>query len=134
MAQSLKNGEKRMPRGSNLEGRPGPGRPKGCPNKATLELKEMIEKALQRAGGIGYLEQQAKANPSAFLALLAKLLPRDLNISGNVGVDLMVTALEAGRARLLAARAQTLPEIEPELSLPAAPTALPDVGETLNQD
>ena len=33
-----------MPRGSNLEGKPGPGRPKGCPNKVTFELKEMIEK------------------------------------------------------------------------------------------
>ena len=35
---------------------------------------------------------------------MAKLLPRDLHISGNVGVDLLVASLEAGRARLLAAR------------------------------
>ena len=73
-----------MARVSNLKGA-GPGRPKGCPNRVTLELKEMIEKALMKAGGIRYLEEQAKANPGAFLTLVAKLLPRDLHVSGSVG-------------------------------------------------
>ena len=102
-----------MARVSNLKGA-GPGRPRGARNKATLELKEMIERALVKADGVRYLEEQAKANPGAFLALVSKLLPRDLNISGNVGVDLLVASLEAGRSRLLAAR---------ETPLEAAPVA-----------
>jgi hypothetical protein len=77
-----------------------------------LELKEMIEKALMKVGGVRYLEEQAKANPSAFLTLVSKLLPKDVNISGNVGVEL-VAHLEAGRARLLAARATTALEAAP---------------------
>ena len=102
-----------MPRGSNLEGKPGPGRPKGCPNKVTFELQEMIQRALLKAGGVKYLEEQARENPGAFLTLVAKLLPRDLHISGNVGVDLLVASLEAGRARLLAVR-----ETQPLAKLP----------------
>ena len=65
-----------MARVSNLKGT-GPVRPKGCRNKATLELQEMIQRALLKAGGVKYLETQARENPGAFLTLVAKLLPRD---------------------------------------------------------
>ena len=66
--------------------------------------KNMIERALVKAGGVRYLEEQARENPGAFLTLVVELSPRDLHISGDVGVDLMVTALEAGRTRLFAVR------------------------------
>jgi hypothetical protein len=52
------------------------GRRKGTPNKFTRDLREMILGALADAGGRAYLVAQAKKNPSAFLTLLGKLLPR----------------------------------------------------------
>jgi hypothetical protein len=61
------------------KGKPGPGRPKGVPNKSNAMLKDAILQAAQNAGGaegiVGYLEAQATANPGPFMALLGKVLP-----------------------------------------------------------
>lgn len=51
------------------------GRPKGSRNKTTIQLKEAILEALEGVGGTAYLEQIAKDNPSAFIQLVAKVLP-----------------------------------------------------------
>lgn len=56
----------------------GPGRPKGCKNKTTLQLKDMILGALSAAGGLDYLQRQADENPGAFLTLIGKVLPTTL--------------------------------------------------------
>lgn len=63
----------------------GKGRGKGAQNKITKELKEMILGALDDAGGQAYLKQQATENPSAFLSLVGKIVPKDVNnnISGD---------------------------------------------------
>lgn len=61
------------------KGKPGPGRPKGVPNKQTTALKEMILTALGDAGGIDYLVTQARDNPNAFMTLVGKVLPLDVN-------------------------------------------------------
>lgn len=59
----------------------GPGRPKGSVNKTTALLKDAILKAAEAAGGGGdegltsYLTTQAKETPTAFMALLGKVLP-----------------------------------------------------------
>jgi hypothetical protein len=64
------------------EGKPGPGRPKGLPNRTTALLKDAILKAGEKAGGkdglVGYLETQAKENPGPFMALLGKVLPMQM--------------------------------------------------------
>jgi hypothetical protein len=60
------------------QGKPGPGRPKGLPNKTTALLKDAILRAAAAAGDgdmVEYLTQQAKANPGPFLSLLGKVLP-----------------------------------------------------------
>lgn len=63
---------------NGCRGIPGPGRPKGVPNKVTQALKDMIRGALEDAGGREYLAKQAKANPTAFMTLLGRLVPQEL--------------------------------------------------------
>ena len=77
----IEKGEVRNPRG----------RPKGSANKATAELKDMILGALADAGGQGYLTEQAVSNPNAFLSLVGKVLPKDVNASvqGSVTINLI---------------------------------------------
>lgn len=67
--------------------KPGPGRPKGMPNKATKELKEMILSALDGAGGVEYLVERANdpRTASAFIALVGKVLPMTIAGTGDNG-------------------------------------------------
>ena len=89
------------------EGKPGPGRPKGVPNRTTALLKDAILQAAQRAGGddqdglVNYLTIQAKENPGPFLSLLGKVLP--LTLQGDKDAPILagfkVTIVDpAGRA------------------------------------
>lgn len=67
-------------------GNRGRGRPKGSVNKVTGDLRAMISAALTEAGGVEYLTAQAKANPSAFLTLVGKTLPKE--VTGPNGAPL----------------------------------------------
>jgi hypothetical protein len=69
-------------------GNAGKGRPKGAPNKVTKALKEMILGALDDAGGQAYLVKQAEHNPAAFLTLIGKVLP--MQVEGKVDGTLIV--------------------------------------------
>jgi hypothetical protein len=72
-------------------GNPGPGRPKGAPNKTTALLKEAIIRAAEAAGEdgrgkgklTGYCTFLAKSEPKAFAQLLGKVLP--MQIAGDDG-------------------------------------------------
>ena len=68
--------------------RAGMGRPKGATNKATKELKDMILQALDEAGGVTYLVEQAKINGGAFMGLIGKILPKDINANLNGKITL----------------------------------------------
>ena len=89
MNDGLKNGAKPVVG----DGTPGPGRPKGMPNKTTALLKDAILQAATQAGGdagmVGYLAEQAKRNPGAFMALLGKVLP--MQVTGADGAPLITT-------------------------------------------
>lgn len=65
----------------------GGGSRKGIPNKVSGELRGMILAALDKAGGVRYLTDQAQANPSAFLSLVGKVLPKE--VTGAGGKDLV---------------------------------------------
>ena len=55
------------------------GRPRGARNKIPTEVRTMLLRALEHAGGEDYLRQQAEVNPTAFLTLVGKLLPARLD-------------------------------------------------------
>lgn len=66
-------------------GKGNPGKPKGAKTKVTAELKDMILKALDGAGGVDYLQARAEdpKTASAFLTLIGKVLP--MQVSGIDG-------------------------------------------------
>ena len=65
-----------------------PGRPKGQPktggrkkgslNKTTVEIKQAILNAFEKVGGDEYLAKVAKDEPRAFLQLLSKVMPMQI--------------------------------------------------------
>jgi hypothetical protein len=74
------------------KGAPGPGRKKGIPNKLTSDVKAMILEALDRAGGTKYLLSQAHENPKAFLSLLGRVIP--LQVQGDPENPLYIAKIE----------------------------------------
>ena len=75
-------------------GRKTGGRKKGTPNKTTAFLKDAILEAAEQAGDkkglVGYLKAQADKNPGPFMALLGKVLPKQLDVDGNVDSTITV--------------------------------------------
>lgn len=77
--------------------RPGSGRPKGSLDKGNAALREMILLALDRAGGVEYLQRQAEQSPNAFLSLIGKVLPTTLagDPVNPVGISLNIIGRSA---------------------------------------
>lgn len=84
-----------MAKGRKTGGGPRTGRP----NKLTASLKEMIETALSDAGGSAYLVARAQDTPGPFLALVGKLLPRDVHLAGSVSVSVVQALEELDRSK-----------------------------------
>ena len=77
-------------------GKPGPGRKPGIPNRANGLLKDAIIQAAEAAGGEGgmvaYLTKQANKHPAAFLALIGRVLPlqmQDREAGGTIIVEIV---------------------------------------------
>lgn len=77
------------------DGTPGPGRPKGVPNKTTTAVKEAVLAALDRVGGVDYLARQAEENPTAFMTLVGKVLP--LDVKAEATGEFVITWLTSER-------------------------------------
>jgi hypothetical protein len=82
----------KVAKNSNLVGRR-QGRPKGAPNKATAELKDMILGALHASGGQDYLKDRANdpRTQAAFLALIGKVLPMQITGKDGQPVQTVIT-------------------------------------------
>jgi hypothetical protein len=63
---------------------PSPVSRKGVPNKINKELKDMILGALNDAGGQRYLAERAIDTPGPFLALVGKILPKEIKADMDV--------------------------------------------------
>lgn len=63
----------------------GKGRPKGATNKMTRTIKAAIEQAFEKAGGAEYLARMANEQPVAFMTLLGKVLPTQMEHSNPDG-------------------------------------------------
>lgn len=68
------------------------GRKKGTPNKLSGDVRAMVLAALDEAGGTKYLLEQAASNPSAFMTLVGKVLPKE--VTGANGKDLFPTSIQ----------------------------------------
>ena len=80
---------------------------KGIPNRTTQNIKEAIEGAFDRLGGVDYLVKVGQSDPRTFCALLSRLLPTKLtNADGSpllaALTELTDAQLEARTARALA--------------------------------
>ena len=68
---------------------PNAGRKKGTPNRVTGLLRDQILQALDKEGGVAYLRDLARKEPSSFATLLGRVLP--LQVTGSDGGPLAVT-------------------------------------------
>jgi hypothetical protein len=57
----------------------GSGRKSGQCNGDISKIRQLVVMALDEAGGVKYLTAQAKENPAAFLALLGKVIPKEID-------------------------------------------------------
>jgi hypothetical protein len=83
------------------------GRKASVPNRVTRLLKDAILMAGENAGGkeglTGYLGEQAKKNPAAYLTLLGRVLPMQTQITGDPAnlppcrVEVIFVAAENGQ-------------------------------------
>lgn len=66
----------------------GAGRKKGVTNGDTAKLRLLILGALDQVGGQDYLARQAEENPGPFMALIGKVLPKEVaaEISGSLEI------------------------------------------------
>ena len=63
------------------KGTPGPGRPKGTPNRTTIAAKEAFALAFDELGGYAGMVAWAKRDPDnlkVFYTLYARLIPTDI--------------------------------------------------------
>ena len=96
VAQEKVSEEKRpRSRRDNLPPGPGPGRPKGVPNKIRADVAELVRDALELLGDARYLVVRGKRNPNAFLGLVQKLMPTNIKAEVNVNSDLAARLSEA---------------------------------------
>ena len=116
---------------------------KGIPNRTTQNIKEAIEKAFNKLGGVDYLVKVGQKDPRTFCALLSRLLPTKLaNADGSpllaALTELTDAQLEARTQRALAdaqrmGLATPLPAIEVQAEVVASPTEETDCAITTDK-
>tara|TARA_B100000686_G_scaffold259583_1_gene272087 strand:- start:28 stop:375 length:348 start_codon:yes stop_codon:yes gene_type:complete len=75
--------ERNKQRVKNLRKGPGPGRPKGMQNKFSGFRQDLYE-AYQKNGGVEWLARWAKKQPTQFMQIMSKLLPKVVESSVEI--------------------------------------------------
>lgn len=70
------------------------GRQKGTPNKLTRTVKQAVELAFEKVGGAEYLAKMAVEQPTAFMTLLGKVLPTQVEHSNPDGTMKQPTVIK----------------------------------------
>ena len=102
---SLKKRQRKANKGSFTKERPGPGRPRGVPNKFTGELKEAILAGVNgsnKQGVAGFVLDLSLNTPTSAAALLGRLIP--VSMTGTIDAHLTVRHID-----------ETAPEMPPAL-------------------
>lgn len=63
------------------------GRQKGSLNKTSLNVKESVMRVYDLIGGDDAFADWAKTNKTEFYKITAKLIPRDVDVSGSVRLE-----------------------------------------------
>lgn len=90
-----------------------PGRPPGALNNINSDVRDMILTALNRVGGAKYLARQAEENPSAFMSLVGRIMPKEVVQEGSTPIHLHLVAAQLVEAQQLAAREPAEPQRQP---------------------
>ncbi len=77
------------------------GRRKGTPNKKTVEVKTILRDAFEGLGGLEALIKWGKENPALFYPIWVKMLPKNLEVTGKDGKDLLPPPVIANRLNLM---------------------------------
>lgn len=88
----LEDSDKRKPPSA------GKGRPKGAINKLTATIKNAIEASFEKVGGAEYLARMAETQPVAYMTLLGKVLPTQIDGSVQAIGMAVVTIARASDA------------------------------------
>lgn len=91
MSPSVSQPEKQSKKSGKGGARPGAGRPKGSLDKGNKLIREMIVQALDEAGGVAYLKATAASHPAAFLALIGKVMPVQVEGANGGPIDHSLT-------------------------------------------
>jgi hypothetical protein len=63
---------------------PGSGRQAGTPNKLTATFKEAVLMAFDNIGGVDHFTEWAKAHPTEFYKIAARLIPAEMQVQAEV--------------------------------------------------
>jgi hypothetical protein len=66
------------------------GRAKGTPNKVNQSIREAIQMAFERVGGVDYLVRLAQEDPKTFVPLLIKTMPPEPKVPQEGGLNIVI--------------------------------------------
>ncbi len=77
-----------------FEAQKGKGRPKGSVNKDVKDIRDMIKQSLELAGGAEYLLRQAEENPTAYMSLIGKIIPKEVQASIDSKWEIVLSSVD----------------------------------------
>jgi hypothetical protein len=76
------------------------GRVAGTPNKFTASVRDAVQEAFHRAGGVEYLLKVAQEDPRTFVGIVQKLIPQEIKAEHSLSQEwLDALSQAAGRIR-----------------------------------